>query len=221
MGLKVSSIGTSCLEPFSVPISSPEANPSGTNYTDNEDLGSPWLQASGQEGRNWATLVAQWHLAQYDQVARTMLTGIDYTRCYQGLGSTTVLQIGSTYRRTWMPCHIKEPRRLGLVLKGRSLSLCLYLKTLSSRQLAIKFHISVDICGGAPLALSTRYNLQLPRIVPADAAIVECVRRGDVFSMEALFRCGKASPSDMLACRTTLLHVKIHLFGPLLRSNCP
>ena len=89
--------------------------------------------------------------------------------------------------------------------EGRSYGIHLHLLLQKTRRLYIDFTISK--CLQSITKLSLGFKLSITRIVPWSAPIMASARSGDVHSMDALFRQGKAAPSDELADGTTLLHV--------------
>lgn len=54
---------------------------------------------------------------------------------------------------------------------------------------------------------SMRWNFSFPGVVPNTASIMQLARSGDIGGMEALFKAGKASPTDVRPDGASLLHV--------------
>ena len=113
--------------------------------------------------------------------------------------------VGSTYRQhrkldseAFSTYHYRE--------SGRAYGISIRLLSLQERMLDLKVVVVKD--NYSNLATSLRFNLSLPRIIPETSKVIKLVQSCKMTAVEAMFKSGEATPSDVVCDGTSLLHVK-------------
>lgn len=125
-------------------------------------------------------------------------------------GSSLVLVLSSAIRcrKIWLP-RTNNSKRTEYHHAGRVYDIQAILPFLPFMRLDFKF--SAEFGNRYLLPSIFNFGIKYLRVVPQNAAVMELARNGDIFSMEFLFRNGKADPSDILANGTSLLHVSLSI----------
>ena len=178
------------------------------------ESGSLFLEAASTpaiDRSTWNQKTASRNHVQSLPLQHGLIGSGDYPRtertcCHGGSICSINLRIQSNYRKAWTPSNRVSDRTRYIFFQS-SYSIHIKLPLFSLWQLNLDLTILQNTGGTA--SLSSRFNLSFLQIVHCNATIIELARAGDIFSMETLFRTRKASPFDMLADGTTLVHVSI------------